>query len=277
MRRTSKFFAAIAAVALLGYAPVASAGTVFTIDNSQSTITLGANIGGTTVLLEQFAGSLTTGVFGTIDTNFSPYSSIEFLGGGTIGFDQQGSNVEPGTWVPDDPMDPYGPGHFSGTDAPGQFGGTVNVLGGLVSGPAAGRNLTGEATSLMSIMVDGAGNFDSTQLIMGLVSNMSGDSVLDYDIGGAITAVGETSISNNSANDQDGGGTVTVSGTTATLTIPLHVEIPIDLSGTTITGTLDGNIVATATVVPEPTTIAMLSMGLVGLVAVGYRRRRKAA
>jgi hypothetical protein len=112
--------------------------------------------------------------------------------------------------------------------------------------------------------------FDATQLTLALAQGF-----LDYDISGFITAQGRSDISGNSAANQGVAGTATQVGLLQTITIPIAVDIPIDLDGTIITGTLDGIIVATF-VVPEPSSITMLGISLIGLVAVGRRRFRKA-
>ncbi len=255
MRCTTKFFAALAAVAALSCASLASAAT-FIVDSNLSSLTLGANLSGTEVLFPQSPGSLTTALGGTLDIDFTPGSSVQFLGGGTATFALQPIDPQPGiNGVP-------------GT-APGNYGGSVNAFGGLASGPAAGRDLIAEGSSGV-IPVAGVA-FDASQVTLGLTQGF-----LDFDLVvlGNPT-VGRADISGNSAANQAIAGTATQVGLLQTITIPVNVGIPIDLNGIIITGTLDGIIVATF-VVPEPSSLVMLSISLVGLVAIGRRRFRNA-
>ncbi len=254
MRTVSRVFAALAMVAIVGYASVASAAT-FTIDSGLSSLTLGASLSGSPVLFPQSPGSLTDALGGTLDINFTPGTSVEFLGGGTVTFALQ-------------PVDPSpGINGVAGT-APGNYGGSVNALGGLETGPAAGRDLLAELTSGV-VPVAGIA-FDATQLTLGLVQGF-----LDYNLSGLAPAVGRSDISGNSALNGAPGGTATQVGLLQTITIPVSLLIPIPVSSFTIDGSLTGTIVATR-LVPEPGTVAMLGLGLIGLVAFGRRRFRKA-
>lgn len=262
MRRTPRLFAALAAVAIMGYTSVAPAAVLnFTVDQNLSALNLVIGVGSpgnyAPVTVAQTPGSDTTSLFGSISADVSG-GNLTFLGGGDIQFALQGVDQQPL---------PLGlPG-----SAPAQYGFDV-AFQTLVSGTAALRNAIAEATS-GAIAVAG-GTFDATQVSLDMTAGSA-----DLNLSGALGVQDRISVAGFSAANEEAVGSLVQAGNLVTLTLPVLVELDLPAAQTglllDLTGVFTGSITATA-IVPEPGTMGLLSCGLIGLIVVGRRRFRKA-
>ena len=153
----------------------AAAPVVFTIDNSQSQITLSGKVAGTTVQ-EQAPGSLSTHFAGTIRAEVSP-STIQFPGGSVI------DALTNGIWEPN-----VGGG---GGSAPADFGGKAVSLFATVKG--AFRNILLDVTSGTLPLTNGT--FDASALVFGFPAGSS--AALDYDLVIAKSSLALTGLATN--------------------------------------------------------------------------------
>lgn len=241
MKFATRFVAAIAAVAAVGYASVASAATYSVLPTSSITVT--GDIGGFFPVTAQSPGSNVV--------TFDPASTIDASAGANINFTGANldANLQP---LPQSPAVGGGVG-----TAPADAGLAIGVIGGTIA-------LRDFVISVSGTTPLTAGTFDLTALTLTITSGS-----IDYNVP-AFSLTGSESLVGITANPTAGVGTL-VAGV---LTIPVDVSLVFEVStGVNATVNLDGAIVA---VVPEPGTIAMLGMGVVGLVAVGRRRFRKA-
>jgi len=253
MRCSSRFLVALTAVASASIAQAAA--VVYTIDTPNSFLQIQIP----SVTIPQSAGSDTTTLFGTLNADVigtPTLGTIELTGGSDVQFNLQ-------------PVDPApGPFGVAGT-APAQYGLFVN-LAPFASGNAALRDAVAEATSAAPIAV-AVGTFDAAEVIMEILT-----ANLDYDIAGSLlTEMDRAVLLNQVGPNGPGVGTLSVAGLIETLFIPVNVVIPFDDLGLPLTIEITGQITATR-VIPEPGTIVMLGLGLVGLVTIGRRRYAKA-
>lgn len=251
---------ALVATAVCSAATTAKA-ISFAIDSSQSSLSIlvGAYDGELFVpfTTPQQPGSDTTSLNGTLDVLYG--GATLGLGGGAIGFDNQPTDMEPL------------PGGTLPGAAPANYGLLID-LDGLVAGPAAGRGI-GASVSLAptlllgnSFLADGA-----------LLSVIAG--VLDVNLQGFTSVVDTLDISGNSGVNTGGLGTFDLVGQDGTITIPIYVEalVPVEVSPgfvLPLVAIFQGQIVATG-LVPEPSTVVMLGMALVGLCVAGRRRLQR--
>ena len=158
-----------AMIFLLGFVGrSAAAPVVFTIDNSQSQITLSGKVAGTTVQ-EQAPGSLSTHFAGTIRAEVSP-STIQFPGGSVI------DALTNGIWEPN-----VGGG---GGSAPADFGGKAVSLFATVKG--AFRNILLDVTSGTLPLTNGTFGFPA-----------GSSAALDYDLVIAKSSLALTGLATN--------------------------------------------------------------------------------
>jgi hypothetical protein len=230
----------------------------------------------------------TASIGGTIDTNYVDGTSIQFLSGQTnvVGVNSGNYRPNPAAYTGDtnpDPVQASG-GSFSNTStAAAVFGARVRVsaLGGLVNADGAFINFFGVNYELSSGVLGLAGTnspFANTTTV-GIQSSylavdgltVLGQQVVDDQIGAIANAT--------AANTGAAGTLADLGGQLRRITIPilLNLVIPLDDEGTyTLTAQATGTIVATAEVpiIPEPSTLAMAGIGVVGL---AFAARRKIA
>jgi len=266
MRVTTRFFAALAAVAVLGYASVSSAVTMTTTPINPSTLTLDVTLdGGDGPVLVGTSGPLA--VDGSAE--IAPSISSDGAGGpwtagsgnGTFAFSSSSFNIADTSFLVDLGLGPgleltatlVGVGlGITSTDIP--------VTGNLWDLDAPGGAPTDLTMSLNQgqILLSGAvleafGADNPT--ILDLSAEPVGVSLADI-LGFGISGTAD----NNS-----------VSISIPTIAIDVGAEL---LGPGVLFVNLSGEINVLA--VPEPTSIAMLGVGVIGLVAVGRRRFRKA-
>jgi hypothetical protein len=204
---------------------------VYNIVTSQSNIAISGKVHsafGTTDILPQGPGSLTTSYTGTIRADRAGTSSIQFSGGSLID-----ANVS-GSWKP----------LATGDDgsAPADYGGRVSYLFGAVTANFAARDFVADLLS-GALPIDSAGHFDlSTTTVTFVSGNLAYRSSLGQ-------AGGETVTGKSSAMS----GTATIGWQSQngnfleTLLIPVNTTqtVPVDAT-TSVDFTLKGQLYATA-------------------------------
>jgi hypothetical protein len=238
------------ALGCLSSAGLSSASVLsFTIDSQQSSITFSAKTtGGAPITSAQTSGSDTTTLFGTAQIDVTP-GAIQFLATGDTQFNLQA--------VPQAPL----PGGALGT-APAQFGLNVTIPG-IGGGVVAARNYVSDATSPPIPRI--GNSFDATQVTLSLVAGTT-----DYNLTILGNPVAGSFGPGLPTLNMLAGGTITQAGGIYTLTLPIHVEGPVTVSGITVIDVYAGQIVATAPV-PEPSGLLLAGVGLLTL--AGFRRR----
>ena len=284
-----KVLAAALSICTAAVAAQATAGTIYTIVPQASFLQVAVQSQGVPLTYAQYPGSDITNLSGTLDLTVSGGSITFNSSPSSIKFANQASPVAPG---------PGGGVPSAGTinalpDSPGS--GTANY--GLVlvvpSDPGDPLNLdTGTILGYADIAAAFASLLGSSTLVgnafspNGLtVSTDAGN--LDYNLnngngdGPPQTSTpfinGTTGIGGNSGPISGASpGSYIVAGNLATITIPIAVDVLVDTGLIVVDAIFNGQIVATATVVPEPSTFAMAGLGLVALIPVARRRLRKA-
>lgn len=199
-----------------------AAPVVFTVDNTQSQITLSGKIAGSSLAV-QGPGSLVTSYSGNIIADVSS-STIQFTGLSTI------IAKTNGVWQP----------VVGGTlgSAPADYGAQASTFVG--TGYGAARNVVLDLTS-PSLTLTGT-NFDSTALIFSFATNYA--SSLDYYTS---IAHGTLSLTGNSTNSVANGASLSTNGNVLKLVIKIsaHFTFKLLAAGDTPLD-LNGQIVATS-------------------------------
>ena len=224
----------------------------FTIDSALSQLSFSVETSdGTQISSPQTSGSDTTSLSGTVKVDVTS-ATVQFLSTGNTQFALQS--------LPQSPL----PSGASGA-APAQFGINVSIPG-VGGGVVAARNYLGDVTSGPIPLA--ASSFDANQVTSNLlVGNTAYNLTL---FGNPVVGSIDT---NFPALNMLAGGTLTSAGGVYTLTLPLLVKGPVTVSGITVVDVYSGQIVATA-VVPESSTLALAAVGLLGLAAWRWRRKR---
>ncbi len=257
--------ALVVAVALCLFASSAQAARL-TVDPNQSFLAISGNIDASSVggpsyanlpYLEQATGSMTATYAGWVDIDLQP-GTIQLLPGSNM------VAATTGIWAPADP----GPGNGdpSGGASPANYGISIPQLGVLAEYNTLRLDFGALAYSIPSTPMALSGpSFDLTGQAM---SFSTGRSALVSGLGNDASDVSgfPTIFSTNGADVGTWDGT--------TLTIPVHSTVTYEISSSPLiynTVQFTGQIVA---VIPEPSTMIMAGLGVFGLVAVGYRKRK---
>ncbi len=252
----SQIQALLAALAIAATSLAASnaQGAYYQIDPLQSQIKIGGQVLGFIPIVAQKVGSNIAKIEGAMDATVDGDSL-------TFNWSLADAIEQPGPFIPgfvDTSQDPP----VAGPAAPADV---ALFLGNASTGRLAIRNFAVSITGTTTLT---GTEFDLTALTLTLVSG-----TLDFQ-SALLGQVGHEEIAGESANPEEGTGTLIGD----TITIPINVAIELEISDgdppQTGIVTLEGQIVAV--LVPEPGTIAMLGMGMMGLIAIGYRRVRKA-
>jgi hypothetical protein len=229
----TRWMSAAACLLVIGCLSLRATTLDFTLDDTQSTVTLSGNVLGIN-LQEQGPGSLTASYFGTIKADLTG-AQIQFPGGSTLAARTNG------VWSP-------GPGGSS--SGPADYGAQASILGGVVKG--ALRNIVLDLTSGALPMNNGV--FDGSALRFGFLTN--GSSSFDYLAGPLGSA--SIALSGISTNKIVNGASLTTVGDTQTLTIQVDTEFKFTaLVANDSTVHLTGKLVATKTAQPIITSIVV--------------------
>jgi hypothetical protein len=236
------------------------------------------------------AGGRRANVQGVIQTqvNDAPgidLGSIKFLGLSGTAIEDKNLRPNPAVFDPNVTSTTNPDGTFTSTvAAPAAYGGRINALALVIVNLTAGffsvTDVTYDTQSGWITLGGGGGTqtiaggtttygfSDAVFAIDGIKTNVLGQELNVPDI--------MTTLSVGSTNTA--ASTVThLGGRDYKLTYNVLVPIQIELEGVgTITGNATGVVVGYATIVPEPSTLAMLGLGVVGLAWQVIRRRRNA-
>jgi hypothetical protein len=209
---------------------------VFTVDDTQSQISLSGKIAGY-ALTTQSAGSLTTTYSGNINADIAG-STIQFTGASAI------IAKTSGVWQP-------AVGGASGS-ALADYGGKAS-LSFLGTGYGAARNIVLDLNSPLLTLTDT--NFDSTALVFSFASSSA--SAFDYYT--SITH-GTLSLTGNSTNSVANGASLTTNGNVLKLVIQINAQFAFTLLNAGDTPLdLTGQIVAT-NVLAAPIVISSIAL-----------------
>jgi hypothetical protein len=267
MRVTTRFFAALAAVAVLGYASVSSAVTMTTTPINPSTLTLD-------VTLDGGDGPVLVGTSGALSVNGSAdiAPNIDADGAG-------------GPWTAGP-----GNGNFAFTSSSFLIQDTSFLIDlGFGPGLEITATLVGVGLGITSSDIPVTGNLWDLDAPGGAPASLSmnlnqGQILLSGDILAALGADNPTVLDLNTdpvgvslADILGFGINGTADNNSVNITIPT-IAIDVGESAGLGAGALFVNLSGSINVlaVPEPSSIAMLGIGVIGLVAVGRRRFRKA-
>ncbi len=263
--------ATLVAIAALCLATSVQAAPVnLIVDSSQSSLTMGgfidaSSIGGVNFknlpFVPQAPGSNTTSYVGSINIDVTP-GTLQLL---------PGSNViaqNSGVWQPINAPANYGLA-IPGIALVASFS-NLTFDWGILADASILFPATPVASTPMPLSGVGVGNFD----LFGQGAGLTGVSffALTSGLGSGAGQVDESPIISFGQTAADIG---TWDGTT--LTLPVHSTVTTVIQASplvTQTITMTGLIVAT---VPEPSSIFMAGLGVVGLVTVGYRSRKRKA
>jgi hypothetical protein len=280
MRTLKRGILAAAAVAAFGLIATSAQAAIvnLTIDSSASSLALSGQINAPTIgqpnkaYVAQGAGSLTTTYSGTINIDLQP-GTIQLLSGSSIVAANSGNwSPAPGPGGPtDDPVGSFGaagstPANY-GVNIP-SFGVQSNFVGLVFDFGVPAQAAIPAGLPSTPVALSGGGTFNlagqGMSFIAGrrlLVSPLAND---NSSVAGFPTLFGTNGSATGSWD-----GTTLIIPVFSTLTYQIEDSPPID-----DTVRFSGFIVAR---VPEPSTLIMAGMGVVGLVTVGYRARKRKA
>jgi hypothetical protein len=235
---------------------------VFNIDPNLSSLTFSLKTTtNVTFTAPQFAGADMASISGTMLVDVVPGTSVKFLSTADQQFALQPVPVAPG------------PGGVFPGSAPGQYG-LLALIPGVVGGPGPGgtgliadRNLVADSTSGIIPLV--AGSYDSTQVTQNLTSGIAEFNLLV--LGNPVVSI--LSLSSSPAANLLSGGTLVETPFLDTLTLPFLTNAQISGNGVVVIAQFSGELVATAKV-PEPSTIVLGCLALIGLAAWRPWRKR---
>lgn len=252
MKTVLKTLLAALAVVASAFAASSAQAAPYVIDSTQSSITISGTALGFIPIIAQSPGSNVAVIEGSLDVNLSG-GSIEFVSSVADAVEKPGP-FNPGVVSGDPPV--------IGPNAPADV---ALYLGSFSTGRLAIRDFIVSITGTSTVA---GSEFDLTTLLLTVTSGS-----LDYNVPlGAL--LGHLDIAGQSANPTEGVGTLVGGAITIPIDVALEFEIiEGDPPGMAVVY-MRGQIVANP--VPEPSTIAMLGIGVVGLVAVGRRRFRRA-
>jgi hypothetical protein len=203
---------------------------VFTIDSSQSQITLSGKIEGLP-FTAQGPGGLTAAYEGNINATVSG-STIQFTGSSMI------AAITNGVWQP-------AAGGAAGS-APADYGAKVTIL--FSTSYGAGRNIVIDLTSPPLTLAQT--NFDSSQVVLSLVTNADNAPVFDYN---SSLGSGSLALSGNLTNTVATGSSFSTNGDLLRLVVQINATLTATNNSVL---TMTGKIVATnSLLVPVPPVI----------------------
>jgi hypothetical protein len=256
---------------------------VVTIDTTTATIRLRNQVGGD-------AGPWNVGnvaaIDGIISTDYLDGVSIEFLSGQHVAFTLASGSYQPNPLVFDPNLanaeNPLG--QFADTStASGSFGARVRATVSIFTVDAAFINFTDALLDVFSApLAITSGSFDGTALDMGIDSALVAfDGLSVIVVGQLIPDAPDVLIVDAFGLNSEPGATITTPDPIGQpdlrqLTLPVDVDLLVDINGVPLDANASGTIVATTTLVPEPGVAAMLGSGGLLLAVLDRRRSRRA-
>lgn len=304
MRRThlGRIMAATVAAAgvVLAADAVRATPLTFTLDSTQSYVSLtipNFSISGNNVNVHNQSGGTvwTSGnkafVAGTLSTDFGgslsgqTMTAIQFIGGANNLFALTTGNYRPNPAAYNSALSGAGGGgvYMNNSTAPGDYGAAASVILGTAV-YFQFQNVTYDTSSnpLPATGTVGTGGFVTNNplnpLMTGINTATLSDQGLSLFLVGQIVPNELANLAAGSiplaANTTDAATYTFTSPTNLRINVPILVPISINLSGTFINGVASGQFVANA-VVPEPSTFALTGLGVLSVVALARRRRRR--
>jgi hypothetical protein len=221
----------------------------------------------------QFVGSDIAIPTGTISaTRFGDLDGLIALTGSDFTYLNNPTPMAPATTNGTTEPAPQPPG-----SDPAVWGFNTNLFNGIV-GPVALRDVHMSLTAGLQGMFGGA--FDGTSVALNLLAAHNDQSY----VGPGIPVFGVDPIDEwsgfalptSSASNTALAGQLTMVGNVETLTLPISLSMTNTVGDVPVILQFNGVFVATR-VVPEPGTIAIAALGMVGLVTCGYRARKRNA
>jgi hypothetical protein len=256
---------------------------VVTIDTTTATIRLRNQSGGNSGPWN--VGNVAS-IDGTVATDYVDGVSIEFLTGQhdifalTSGsYRPNPAAFDPGLANAENPD-----GQFADTStAPGAFGARVRATVSILTVDAAFVNFLDSLLDVFSpVLPITSGSFDGSALDLGIESAaVAFDGLSVVLVGQLIPDSPDTMIFDAFGPNLPAGATITSPDPIGQpdlrrLTVPVDVDLMVDINGVPLDASASGTIVANTTLVPEPGVASMLGSGALLLVFLDRRRTRRA-
>ncbi len=284
MKSVSKLFLATLVAACALVPSISNAANVnYTIDESRSFMQLNNAIDAssaglgliTTATTPQFAGSdiaIPTGSISAIRTTDIDLNEFLTLTGSSFTYLNNPTPIAPGYTNGTTEPAPQPP-----STGPAQWGFNLNLFNGIV-GPTAIRDMFTSVTMGEQFLFGGF--FDASQVELDVLSvhndfSYTGPGLPPFGIGPIDEWTGGA-LPPGSAMNSSFNGSVTLDGLVETLFLEIDLTVSTFVGDVPVGLVFTGEIYATR-VVPEPGTIAMAALGMIGLVTVGYRARKRNA